>query len=52
MAFIYQLIGAQQYFIISLPTLKGLHDPAAFESHRENHLAETHRIIRETLLFN
>jgi AcrR family transcriptional regulator len=52
MAFIYQLIGAQQYFIISLSTLKGLHSAEAYREHLANHQAETHRIIRETLIAN
>ena len=50
MAFIYQLIGAQQYFIVSLPTLKGLYSAEQYQSHLDNHQAETHRIIRETLI--
>lgn len=52
MAFIFQILGAQQYFIISLPTLKKMHDPEAFQSHVDNHIKETKRIIEKTLLLD
>jgi len=50
MAFIYQVLGAQQYFLVSLPTLKQIYnDDKAYQSHIANHMAETIRIIESTL---
>lgn len=50
MAFLYQIIGAQQYFIISLPTLERIHSAEDYQSHLDNHLEEMRRIVRGALL--
>lgn len=39
LAHIYVLLGATQYYVVSLPTLKRLYSSAEFSSHREQHLA-------------
>lgn len=37
LAFVYQLLGAVQYFLISQPTLRQLYSKAEFDQHREQH---------------
>lgn len=51
-AFIYHILGAQQYFIVSLPTLQRIHSKRQYKSHIDNHFSETIRIIKCTLLIN
>ena len=50
MAFIYNLLGSQQYFVVSQPTLKQLHGPDKYREHLDNHAMELRRIIESTLL--
>lgn len=50
MAFIYSLLGAHQYFLISLPTLEQIHSKAAFKRHLKSHSQTLRQIIEGTLL--
>ena len=45
LAFVYQLLGAIQYFAISLPTLAKLYSTHKFEDHKRHHLSELQRLI-------
>lgn len=45
LAFIYQLLGAVQYFLISEPTLKKLYSAKAFKTLKKQHLIELERLI-------
>jgi len=45
LAFVYQLLGAIQYFMISQPTLKQLYSARRFNDHRKHHLIEIKRLI-------
>lgn len=50
MAFVYNLLGSQQYFIVSQPTLEQLHGAEKYREHVANHARELRRIIESTLL--
>lgn len=50
MAFVYNLLGAQQYFIVSQSTLKQLQGAQAYREHVEHHELELRRIIESTLV--
>ena len=50
LAFVYQILGAQQYFLISLPTLKGMYPGDEFAHFVENHKQESRQIIRRALV--
>lgn len=50
MAFVYQLIGATQYFLISQPTLQQLETGRAYREHVDNHEREIRRIIEQVLV--
>ncbi|GAA5442855.1 hypothetical protein Misp06_01030 [Microbulbifer sp. NBRC 101763] len=45
LAFIYQLLGAVQYFLISEPTLKKLYSAKTFKTLKKQHLIELERLI-------
>lgn len=45
LAFVYQLLGAIQYYAISLPTLKRLYSTRKFNDHKRHHLLELQRLI-------
>jgi AcrR family transcriptional regulator len=49
-AFVYHLIGADQYFVISQATLRQLRPRAEFEAHLANHDRETRRAILAALV--
>jgi len=49
-AFVYHLIGADQYFVISQPTLRKLRGKRGFESHLAHHDKETRRAILAALV--
>ena len=48
MAFLYHLLGAVQYFLISQPTLKQLYGKEKFESHKKAHMALLVNIVEGT----
>lgn len=50
MAFVYHLIGATQYFLISQPTLKRLEGGRAYRAHLRHHDLEMERIIQQVLI--
>lgn len=45
LAFVYQLLGATQYYLVSQPTLKQLYSQQEFETHERQHLALMERQI-------
>jgi AcrR family transcriptional regulator len=45
LAFVYQILGAVQYFSISQPTLKKLYSTQKFNDHRGHHIREIERMI-------
>lgn len=45
LAFIYQLLGALQYFIISVPTLRQLYSSQRYKEHQQHHVLELQRMI-------
>ena len=50
LAFVYQILGAQQYFLISLPTLKGMYPGEKYERFVTNHKQESRQMIQRALL--
>lgn len=48
MAFLYHLLGAVQYFLISQPTLKQLYGEEAYESQKKAHMALLVNIVEHT----
>jgi len=45
LAFVHLLVGAQHYFVISLPTLQGMHANADIDALRQAHRQEMRRLI-------
>ena len=48
-AFLYHIIGSQQYFFISLPTLKQIYQLDDYDRFIDNHIATLKRIVKDTL---
>lgn len=49
-ALIYGLLGAHQYFLISLPTLKRIHSAKAYKLHLKAHSETLRQIIKASLV--
>ena len=49
LSFLYHILGAQHYFLVSLPTLQQMYSVKEFKAHMKNHVTETKRIVASTL---
>ena len=51
-AFLYQIVGSQQYFLISLPTLKQIYQLDDYDQFIDSHIDTLKRILNDTLFID